>query len=351
MALLVVVCIMLMGGCQNRGVVTTGSSDAEVYSSSSETEQESVLAGGFAAGMVPPYSGSPSLEINGNVPFFSDEELEQDSFEAYSNLDGLGRCGAATALIGKETMPISSRGSIGMVKPSGWQIAEYDWIDGKYLFNRCHLIAYSLAGENDNPLNLITGTRSMNTQGMLPYEESVAAYVNDTGNHVLYRVTPVFLGDDLVAAGVLMEAQSVEDAGSGVRFCVWCYNVEPGVVIDYATGDSRAGDPAKEVYDKAIAAEAKSGSDGIGLPSRSGMGESPNSEEATNGESSRQSSSQPENAETYVLNTNTHRFHYPNCSSVSDMKEKNKQIIEGTREEIINMGYSPCGVCKPWMPF
>lgn len=297
--------------------------------------------------MAVPREVTTHLEINGNIPFFNDEELIQDSFEAYSNLDDLGRCGVATALIGKEIMPTTSRGSIGMVKPSGWQISEYDWIDGKYLFNRCHLIAYSLAGENDNPLNLITGTRSMNTQGMLPYEESVAAYVNGTGNHVLYRVTPVFLGDDLVASGVLMEAQSVEDAGSGVRFCVWCYNVEPGVVIDYATGDSRAGDPTKEVYAEVMATEAKSGSDGIGLPAQSVTGESPNSEETIDGESSRQSPIQSENAQTYVLNTNTHRFHYPNCSSVSDMKEKNKQIIEGTREEIINMGYSPCGVCKP----
>lgn len=186
------------------------------------------------------YSGEPYIEINGNKPFFLDEEYTTEAFEVYSPLDVHGRCGPAFANICTELMPTEERGSIGMIKPSGWQTIRYDdLIEDKYLYNRCHLIAHSLAGENANELNLITGTRYMNVEGMLPFEIKVAQYVERTGNHVLYRVTPIFEGEDLVAKGVLMEASSVEDQGKGLHFCVYVYNVQPGIEIDYATGKSK----------------------------------------------------------------------------------------------------------------
>ena len=269
---------------------------------------------------VPPYTGSPSVEVHGNVPYFTDDDRARGPFELYSPLDSLGRCGVAFALVGKETMPTCERGSIGMVKPSGWRISKYPWIDGEYLFNRCHLIAFSLAGENDNELNLITGTRTMNAVGMLAYEEKVARYIDTTGNHVLYRATPVFDGDNLVASGVLMEAESIEDGGSGIRFCAWCYNAEPGVTIDYATGDNHAETSRTLPLGNGDGQAASEGSDLAGST---------------------------EQVQTYILNTNTHRFHYPECPSVNDMAEKNKRVFEGTRDQAIDDGYKPCGVCKP----
>lgn len=188
---------------------------------------------------VPEYSGQPYVIINDNEPYFDNDDLTTQAFEKYSSLDSLGRCGVAYANIGEETMPTEKRGNIGMIKPSGWQIKKYDFIDGKYLYNRCHLIGYQLSGENANEKNLITGTRYMNTEGMLPFENQVADYVQETGNHVLYRVTPVFEGNHLVADGVLMEAMSVEDRGLDIEFNVFVYNVQPGVKIDYATGNSQ----------------------------------------------------------------------------------------------------------------
>ncbi len=188
---------------------------------------------------VPGYSGQPYVIINDNEPYFDKDNLTTQSFEKYSSLDSLGRCGVAYANIGEETMPTEKRGNIGMIKPSGWQIKKYDFIDGKYLYNRCHLIGYQLSGENANEKNLITGTRYMNTEGMLPFENQVADYVQETGNHVLYRVTPVFEGNHLVVDGVLMEAMSVEDQGLDLEFNVFVYNVQPGVKIDYATGNSQ----------------------------------------------------------------------------------------------------------------
>ena len=187
---------------------------------------------------VPEYSGQPYVIINDNEPYFDKDDLTTQTFEKYSSLDSLGRCGVAYANIGEETMPTEKRGNIGMIKPSGWQIKKYDFIDGKYLYNRCHLIGYQLSGENANEKNLITGTRYMNTEGMLPFENQVADYVKDTGNHVLYRVTPVFEGNHLVADGVLMEAMSVEDRGLDIEFNVFVYNVQPHVKIDYQTGKS-----------------------------------------------------------------------------------------------------------------
>lgn len=187
---------------------------------------------------VPDYSGSPYVEMNGNVPYFTEEELTTEAFEDYSSLDDLNRCGTACANICRELMPTAPREDIGQIKPSGWKSVRYDSVNGGSLYNRCHLIGFQLAGENANEKNLITGTRYMNVDGMLPFENLVADYVRETGNHVLYRVTPVFEGEELVARGVLMEALSVEDGGEGVLFNVYVYNVQPGIGIDYSTGDS-----------------------------------------------------------------------------------------------------------------
>lgn len=249
---------------------------------------------------------------NYDVPNFSESEITTDSFESYSELDDLGRCGTATACIGLDLMPTEDRGAIGKVKPSGWQISKYDFIDGKYLYNRCHLIGYQLSGENANERNLITGTRYMNVEGMLPLENEVADYVKETGNHVMYRVTPVFEGDNLVASGVRMEAYSVEDDGEGVSFNVFVANVQPGVEIDYSDGSN---------WEEA--------------------------EGKPNAISSENKNENSETSENLVLNTNTKKYHKPDCSSVKDIKEKNKETYNGTKQWLSDNGYSPCGICKP----
>lgn len=197
-----------------------------------------------AAGLkVPEYAGEASVQINGNKPFFDDEDKKIDySFESYSELDELGRCGVAYACVGRDLKPTEKRGEIGSIKPTGWVQAKYEGVvdsNPPYLYNRCHLIAYCLTAENANEKNLITGTRYMNVEGMLPYEELVAKYLDKHDNHVLYRVTPVYNGRNLLADGVLIEAYSIEDAGAGISFCVFCYNVQPGVHIDYRSGQSR----------------------------------------------------------------------------------------------------------------
>ena len=192
----------------------------------------------FDIDSIPAFSDTPYVEIDGNRPHFSESELTTRSYEKYSELDSLGRCGVTVASVGRDIMPTEERGAIGQVKPSGWKTVKYDFVDGKYLYNRCHLIGFQLTGENANRRNLITGTRYMNTEGMLPFENMVADYVKETGNHVAYRVTPVFEGDNLVASGVQMEAYSVEDEGEGICFNVYCYNVQPGVTINYADGTS-----------------------------------------------------------------------------------------------------------------
>ena len=251
------------------------------------------------------------IKVNGNVPRFSDEEKKTAAaFENYSDLDALGRCGVAFACVGKETMPTEERGPIGSIKPSGWHSVKYDFVDGKYLYNRCHLIGYQLTAENANEKNLITGTRYLNTKGMLPFENMVADYVKETGNHVLYRVTPVFEGKNLVASGVYKEAYSVEDDGDGICFYVYVFNRQPGVKIDYLTGDS--------VADGTV--------------------------ESASGETT---SAEKEETKTYVLNISNGKFHLPDCDSVKKMKEENKQIMKCKRSELINAGYSPCGSCKP----
>lgn len=184
------------------------------------------------------FSGEPYVEVNGNVPFFTENEITDESFESYGEMDALERCTVCIASIGEDLMPTEDRGSIGYVKPSGWQNEKYDFIDGKYVYNRCHLIGFQLTGENAMRENLITGTRYLNAEGMLPFENDVAQYIKDTGNHVMYRVTPIFEEDNLLASGVLMEAYSVEDEGEGICFNVYCYNVQPGVIIDYSTGEN-----------------------------------------------------------------------------------------------------------------
>lgn len=287
----------------------------------------------FSLREIPAYSGTPYTEVNGNQPYFTEEELTTQSFETYSELDSLGRCGVAYANVGQDLMPTEPRGEIGAVKPTGWHLVKYDNVDGKYLYNRCHLIAYMLAAENANPQNLITGTRYLNVQGMLPFETKVCDYVKNTGNHVLYRVTPIFDGDNLLADGVLMEAYSVEDAGEGISFCVFAYNVQPGIGIDYATGDNWA--EGSGTYQSTVASVAEE------TPA-------PQPETDTAVQITPELSAPQETQQTtYVLNTNTMKFHYPTCSSVDDMKEKNKQIYTGSREEVINMGYVPCKRCNP----
>ena len=287
----------------------------------------------FSLREIPAYSGTPYTEVNGNQPYFTEEELTTQSFETYSELDSLGRCGVAYANVGQDLMPTELRGEIGAVKPTGWHLVKYDNVDGKYLYNRCHLIAYMLAAENANPQNLITGTRYLNVQGMLPFETKVCDYVKNTGNHVLYRVTPIFDGDNLLADGVLMEAYSVEDAGEGISFCVFAYNVQPGIGIDYATGDNWA--EGSGTYQSTVASVAEE------TPV-------PQPETDTAVQITPESSAPQESQGiTYVLNTNTKKFHYPTCSSVDDMKEKNKQIYTGSRDEVINMGYVPCKRCNP----
>ncbi len=191
---------------------------------------------------IPEYNGQAYCEINDNKPFFTEEDLNRETFESYSDLDTLARCGVAFANISRELMPTEERGEIGGVKPSGWVQAKYEGIIDStppYLYNRCHLIAHCLTAENANEKNLITGTRYMNVEGMLPFEEKVAQYLDNYDNHVLYRVTPIFEGNNLVADGVLMEAYSVEDSGKGVCFCVFVYNVQPGIIIDYSNGESQ----------------------------------------------------------------------------------------------------------------
>lgn len=220
-----------------------GSSDPSAthairFDASRDTSGIQVSAEAVSIEDIPGYDGYPYIVINGNIPAFTEDELASDTFEEYGSLDDLGRCTQAFALVGKETMPTEKRGNISGVHPTGWHNDRYTFVDGDILYNRCHLLGFQLTGENANKNNLITGTRYMNVQGMLPFEEDIASYVRETGDHVLYRVTPIFEGDDLLAQGVQMEAFSVEDDGAGICFNVFCYNVQPGVIIDYATGDN-----------------------------------------------------------------------------------------------------------------
>ena len=274
---------------------------------------------------LPAYDGSPYVYVNDGEPAFTDDERAAAAgTELYGELDALGRCTATFAVVGAETMPTEERGSIGEVRPTGWKMGKYDFVDGKYLYNRCHLLGFQLTGENANVSNLITGTRYMNVEGMLPFENAVADYVHATGNHVLMRVTPVFDGDEMLARGVHMMAESVEDGGDGVSFNVFVYNVQPGVVIDYATGDNMHADNATPLPDVSGAPE-----DG----SLAETGESGPAED--------------KGLADYVLNTNSKKFHVPGCASVKQMKDANRSDVKDTRENILNQGYDPCKRCNP----
>ncbi len=279
---------------------------------------------------LPEYSGQASVTVNGNLPFFTEKErsLWSAGTEYYSDHDHLHRCQVAYACIGPETMPGANevRGSIGMVKPSGWHTVKYpELIDDLYLYNRCHLIGWQLGNENANEKNLITGTRYLNVTGMLPYENLIANYVKNTGNHVLYRVTPYFNNNDLVARGVLLEGESLED--DTITFCVWCYNVQPGIIINYATGESTV-DPNYRV---------PSATNNIAAPV---SGTQPASQE--------QPAIIRQTECSYILNTNTKRIHLPSCSSVNEMKPSNRKEFSGDISTLLEQGYRSCGRCHPF---
>lgn len=277
---------------------------------------------------IPSYNHKPYETVNNNAPFFSEKEKEcKEAFENYSELDVLGRCGVAYANICKELMPTTERGEIGMIKPSGWHTVKYnDLVEGNYLYNRCHLIGYQLAGENANEKNLMTGTRYLNVVGMLEFENQVAKYVESTDNHVLYRVTPFFEQDNLLASGVEMEAWSVEDSGKGICFNVFCFNVQPGIEIDYATGESKRStkDIIKDNADEMSAVWV---------------------DDNTQAQEDEAASKTETKSAHYVLNTNTKKIHIPTCPSVDDMAKHNKKEYDGILEEIEQMGYRPCKNC------
>lgn len=302
-----------------KGQTAGGVSSVEEIVNSFETEYIEVSE----------YAGKPYVVINDNIPFFTKSNLPTESFEYYSDLDELGRCGIACANVGQDIMPTKEREGIGQVKPSGWQTVKYDNIDGKYLYNRCHLIGYQLSAENANEKNLITGTRYMNMEGMLPFENMVADYVKETGNHVLYRVNPLFEGNDLLAYGVLMEGFSVEDEGDGICFNVFAYNVQPDIVIDYANGDSYLD-------------ESMSAADEVSETQGDAKSNTPAAQESIE----QQTDPAPAGTD-YILNTNSKKFHYPDCKSVKQMAEKNKQAYSGNRDDLIAMGYDPCQNCNP----
>ncbi len=268
---------------------------------------------------VPEFDGYPYVIINNGVPFFTEDEIVTEAYESYAALDGLGRCGVTIACIDRGLMPTEKRGSIGMVKPSGWQTIKFDIVDGKYLYNRCHLIGFQLTGENANKENLITGTRFMNVDGMLPFEDMVADHIKEEGGHVMYRVTPIYKGNEPLARGVLMEAYSVEDKGEGVEFCVYVYNNQPGVRINYADGTAKLDD---------------------GIPFPEGDITLPG------GETVVKPQDKPEDVKTYMVNTNTDKYHKLDCTYA----DQNKYAVEefsGTKEDLLEAGFDPCGTCKP----
>lgn len=260
---------------------------------------------------IPAFSGDPYVNIDEGQPGFTEDEITTTSYEHYSELDRLGRCGVVMACCGRDLMPTGDRGSISSVYPSGWKQAKYDFVDGTYLYNRCHLIGWQLTGEDANERNLITGTRYINIEGMLPFENMVADYIKETGNHVMYRITPIYEGNNLVASGVQMEGYSVEDNGEGICFNVYCYNVQPGVEIDYATGVSwLSGETPPDVAKESETEKAQLEAEG-----------------------------------TYVLNVSSKRIHMPYCSSVTDMKEENRKDYTGETASLLEQGYTTCGSC------
>lgn len=331
---------------------------------------------------IPEYSGALCIDVNNGEPGFTDDDFKRGAFMEFSDLDFEGRCGAAFARIGTDTLSNAPRGDISQVHPSGWEQHRYDFIDQEMLYNRSHLIAHQLCGEDANEKNLITGTRTMNSVGMTYYENIVANYVKQTGNHVLYRATPIFAANDLVARGVQMEAESIEDGGRAVRFNVFVYNVEPGVEIDYVTGKSwessdvpnmtaggeatttGAGAPPNATGKEASSASTKGSdenarSENTNNTTPKSNAESSQSNQAnnatgssnaknpSNGAGSEESSAASSELKEYVLNTKSMKFHRPTCSSVNDIADNNKQEATATRDELISEGYSPCKQCSP----
>lgn len=299
---------------------------------------------------IPAYDGKAYVAVNNNEPFFTDSDMTTTAFENYSDLDSLGRCGVAYANICKDIMPTEERGKIGMIKPSGWHTVKYDVIKDRYLYNRCHLIGYQLAGENANPKNLITGTRYLNVEGMLPFENLVADYVNNTGNHVLYRVTPMFSGSNLVANGVLIEAKSVEDNGGGILFNVYCYNVQPGVGINYENGDSWLDGTAPQEQSAQTGAAQNGGSQSSdGSQAGASAGDTGSSGSITGSAASGSDTSPAENSVSDSSNSKTmvhitatgKKYHRAGCRTLK------KSDTEVTLDEAKSMGLSPCGICNP----
>jgi len=288
---------------------TTATATQDVSASDSTSPDVNSAAGSVASldlSALPEYTGEPYIYINNNEPEFLEQDITDESFEYYGPLDKLGRCTACFACVGKDLMPTEKRGNISSVKPTGWHTTNYSNVDGGSLYNRCHLIAHQLTAENANERNLITGTRYMNTKGMLPFEEATGNYVRETGNHVLYRVTPIFVGNELVARGVQMEGLSIEDEGEGICFNVYCFNVQPDITIDYLTGDS--------ALTSALSESTTKGNTQTG---------------------------------TYILNTKSKRFHTPDCLAIEGIKDDNKEQYTGSRDKLINEGYTPCGQCNP----
>jgi len=320
---LLVTATVLIGGCNKpRAKEATVSNEvlevanpSQIKSPTEITSIETSLVESSTSDLV--YTGEAYIAVNDNIPYFTDEEKKIITpFENYSQLDRLGRCGVAYANICVDLMPTDEREAIGSVKPSGWQSTKYDFVSGKYLYNRCHLIGFQLAGENANEQNLITGTRYLNIEGMLPFENLVADYVKETSNHVLYRVTPTYTGDNLVADGLYMEGWSVEDEGDGVCFNVYCFNVQPGVVINYADGTSQEGDPVGI----SVKAEQPKKSTELTIISEH---------------------------ETYILNTNSRKIHKKTCSEARRIKKENKEVYRGRKEYLLDKGYKLCHKCNP----
>lgn len=281
--------------------------------------QDPIKQDSYLLNNIPAFSGEPYVIINDNQPDFDFKNLTTKAFEEYSELDSLGRCGVAIANIGQEIMPTESREDISKVKPSGFKNKDYgELVDGRYLYNRCHLIGFQLAGENANEKNLITGTRYMNTVGMLPFENMVADYIKETNNHVMYRITPIFEGNNLVASGVQMEAYSVEDDGEGICFNVYVYNNQPEITIDYATGESWLSKDYSSSEQQSSQIQQSSSSSNI-----SG------------------------NGDTYILNINSKKIHKTTCSSLSNTKEENKKEYQGEIQALLEQGYEKCSRCKP----
>lgn len=293
--------------------VEAGNDETEPSSPNVELESDGATIKTDVELLAKNYTDSPFIVVNGNMPYFTEDEKKITSaFEMYSELDSLGRVGVAYANICKELMPTEGRESLSSVTPTGWHNKKYDFVDASWVYNRAHIIGFQLAGEQANELNLMTGTRYFNVQGMLPFENMVADYVRQTKNHVLYRVTPIFTGDNLLAEGVLMEAWSVEDNGAGVCFNVFCYNVEPGVAFDYATGENWQ-DGTPPIKD-------------------------------SNAENTKPTEKE---MDTFILNVNSKKFHKEGCSNADKISEKNKEVFTGYRSDLIDDGYTPCGTCKP----